>query len=86
MDRRGKLDDKLAFRLGIEEPSSPFSRMFLQYKKSLKKRDSGLRPKKMAKDDKRRQNSEGIGGELGRNYIIQVKDIGEKRVKRESES
>ena len=39
-----------------KEPPSPFSRMFFELEHSIKKRNSQLKLKKTAKDDKRIEN------------------------------
>ena len=65
MDGRRKSDNKLMMVSKIEEPPSPLLRMFLQHKKSTKKRDPHLKAKEMTKDDERRKDLNGIWSKLG---------------------
>ena len=52
VDGRKKLLEQLLMGPRIEEPPSPFPKMFLQYKNGLKQGNSGLNLKKVIKNNK----------------------------------
>ena len=86
MDRRREFLKNLLSGSKAEKPPPPFSGMFLLDEDDPKKRDSRFDMEKMTEDDKIRKNMNGIGGKLSRNDLIQIEDVGEEEVKRESES
>ena len=86
VDGRRKSGNELTMILRTEEPPSSFPKIFLQHKKSMKKKNSWLKTKKMAKNNKRRKDSNGIRGKLDKNYFIQIKNIDKERMHKKLES
>ena len=85
VDRGRKLLEKLLMRSRIKEPPSLLLRMFLQYKNGLKQRNWRLNLKKIEKDDKTSKDTNRIRSRLSGNDLVQVEDIGKKRIRRKSE-
>lgn len=75
MNGRWQVKIKRPTLMRANKPLVFLHQMLLQSEEHSEQRHPSLNPKKMAKDDKEANDSEGVQSQLGRNKLVKVKEI-----------